>query len=334
MSGQTPIAGANQDYDESSPKSSYTNSNSLILGRFVNNFFWSKLLVVICILSCLVNVHAQKMVRALNFIKPLDPDDPKGLALPPGVPRTVDTNGNVIALDVAFSSTQYQRAAFKLVLEEANRVAREMQLPENLPITVSNITEAYISPFGCSYRTKAIGNITTSNYVYYVSKDKKFNNLGIVNYDQTCLKLIKQKLPVNQLDTNAAYQLATQWLESASMDVKGLNRDCKLHIAVSAYWNGLGHIGDVPMDHFVPMYYIWWTSPENDAAGHGDVAYVELYLPTKQLLQLDVHDTKYILRKQLVFPDLASLFPGKAPILVVTNASASTNEYVYIAEPK
>jgi len=49
------------------------------------------------------------------------------------------------------------------------------------------------------------------------------------------------------------------------------------------------------------------------------VADVELFLPTKKLLQLDVDDPKYILRKPLVFTNLASLFPGTGRVTGFTN---------------
>ena len=120
-------------------------------------------------------------------------------------------------------------------------------------------------------------------------------------------------MPIAQMDTNAAYQLAIKWLMAAHMDVKGLNHDCKARVALSPSWNGLADLGDIPQKDFVPIYYVWWTPLENDAPGNSP-AQVELYLPTKSLLQFDVYDPKYILRKPLVFTNLAVLFPGVAPI--------------------
>jgi hypothetical protein len=208
-----------------------------------------------------------------------------------------------------------------LLLQEANRVAEELRFPdEDLPITETNVTELRAYPFGFSYFQRSMGGVVcTSNYVYLVGRDNKFCGLDVANYDQTCLRLEKTSLPIEQMDTNAAYQLATQWLAALSMDVNGLNRDCKAHIALTPFWNGLAKFGQVPGKNFVPIYNVWWTTPENDAAGFGDVAYVELFLPTKKLLQLDVHDPKYILRKPLIFTNLNSLFPGTGRITVFTN---------------
>jgi len=277
----------------------------------------SNLLAATYIMICLLTVAAKE---SSPFVpKPICPDDPKGRNLPPGVPRTVDTNGNVIYMDINFTTKQYRQAAIKLILQEANLVAKELQLPEQLPITVTNLTEAAITPFGFNYQRKGVGSVSTKNYVYYVTKDNKFNELGVANYDQTCLDLKRQLLPIEQMNTNEAYQLAIQWLAAASMDVNGLNRDCKAHVALSPFWNGLASLGQKPTKRFVPIYYVWWTTPKNDAEGYGGVARVELFSPTKKLLELSVDDPKYILRKPLVFTNLESLFPGTAPITVFTN---------------
>ena len=62
--------------------------------------------------------------------KPLSPDDPKGTALPAGVPRVVDTSGNVISINQRFTTPQYQLAAaqwpFSLRL---SRILRYRRLP-------------------------------------------------------------------------------------------------------------------------------------------------------------------------------------------------------------
>ncbi len=248
--------------------------------------------------------------------RPLFPDDPKGLKLPGALPRMVDTNGNVVWIDEQFTTKAYERAAFKQLLQEANRVARELQLPEPLAIAETNLVEAFVGPFGYNYIHKRVGVVSTKHYCYYVCQGNKFNELDVANYDETCLKLRKLgAFPITQMNTKSAYQLATQWLVAASMDVKRLNQDCSAHIAVSPFWNGLAHLGEKPKKQFVPIYFVWWTSAENDLEQHGSVAYVEFYSPTETLLQLSVSNPKYILRKPLVFTNLDSLLPGTAPVI-------------------
>ena len=252
---------------------------------------------------------------ALSGPKPLFPDDPKGRELPAGVPRMVDTNGNVVWLDQSFTTRQYQNAAFKLVLQEANRVAKELQLPQELPITESNLVEAVITPFGFNYIYKTVGSVTTKHYCYYVSQGNKFSYLEGTHQTEDCNKYQDSYMwPVSRMNTNQAYKLATQWLAAVSMDVKAINQDCWVTVKLD---NAYTH---PPPGKFVPIYNVSWRRKgyemSNDVASviHSDVASVGVFTPTKTLLQLRVEDTKYILRKPLVFTNLNSLFPGTAPV--------------------
>jgi hypothetical protein len=207
-----------------------------------------------------------------------------------------NTNHSAKPNGLMFTTEAYRKEALKLVLQEANQVAEELQLPEKLPIIETNLLHWYISPFGMARMTKSVGNITTSNYIYYVSIDNKFCFLEGTHQDEDRRQWFAQySWPISQLDTNAVYQLATQWLAAASMDVNALNTDCNLHIRPTAL------SGQGAEAHFLPVYWIYWTK---GAEGHGSVASVELFAPTKTLMQLRVEDSKYILRKPLVFTSL------------------------------
>ncbi len=255
---------------------------------------------------------------------PVCPDDPKGLKLPPAMPRMVDGDGNVVWIDRQLSSQEYRYAAITAVLQEANRLAKDLELAEDLPITRTNLVQAAISPFGFNYAMQCIGTISTRNYHYGVSRGCKFSDLTVANYDQTCLWLRQHVLPVRFISTNEACELTTQWMARACMDVKALNRECKCHVALSPHWNRVGKLGETPREVFTPIYFVWWTSPVNDAGGFGSVAYAEVYTPTKMLLQLAVHDPKFILSEPVVIPDLDSLFQGSGAILPLPPA-ANTN---------
>jgi hypothetical protein len=243
------------------------------------------------------------------------PDSPYGKPddLPPGVPHVVDTNGNVFSLDPMFTTAAFQEEGLRLVMAEANAVAKDLQLREQLPITRSNLTHAFIAPFGYTYVRKRLGNITTTNYSYNVGTAFKFSDIGVARYDERCLDYRKEyQWPITRLETNAPYQLATQWLAALHIDLAGLDRDCHVHVDVSPYWNDV-ELGEVPKNTFTPMYCVWWA-PKGSSTKSGG-ALVELFLPTKTLLQLNVDDPKYILRPPLVFTNLAALFPGKAEII-------------------
>jgi hypothetical protein len=104
---------------------------------------------VLCVASVCLHTAAQEPSgQPPNHFKPIRPDDPKGLGLPPGVPRTVDISGSVIGISHQFTTREYRQAAVKLVLQEANRVAEELHLQEHLPIVESNLKEL----FSCSQK--------------------------------------------------------------------------------------------------------------------------------------------------------------------------------------
>jgi len=239
-----------------------------------------------------------------------------GAGLPRGVPRTVLPDGSVY-IEPSFTTRAFQKEALRLVIEEANTVARELNLPEKLPITTSNVVHGFVGPFGYSFMEKRIGNITTKIYSYGAEQGNKFSDLTIANYDGHGFEYRdKYQWPVSRIDTNAAYQLATQWLAAAHMDVEALNRDCRVQCKVDETFNGLKP-GEQPHGTFAPIYWVHWLPRSNQP---GSVAYVTLFAPTKTLLQLTVYDPKYILRKPLVFTNLAALFPAtNAPIVVMTN---------------
>ena len=235
--------------------------------------------------------------------------------LPPGIPRIVDTNGVVLFVESQFTTPAYQNEALQFIMDEASQVASELHLHESIPITRTNLTRAYICPFGYSYMRKCVGagNIVTSNYWYFV-KDTKLSDVTVTKIDERCKEYaVRYQIPIKQLDTNAAFMLATQWLAAAHMDVAGLNRDYDVRIDVDGYWNNV-KMGDLPKKRFTPLYIVSWMPKDN---GYYAGAYVQLFLPTKTLLDLSVRNPKYILRPSVTFTNLAALFPGKATI--VTN---------------
>jgi len=243
-------------------------------------------------------------------------DDPKGLKLPSGVPRMVDTNGNVTWLDSSFTTPQYQQAAGNMILEEANHVAQDLQLRGEYPITKSNCLIT-VTPFGFNYVNKTLGNVTTPNYAYYFSKGSKFCYLDYIHQEEYCFELSKSYAWLtSQINTNDAYELAIEWLKSVKMDVKAINRDCSITVKVSSLY------GQLPGDKFVPVYEVRWTRKGFENASdlpsviQGDAASVLVAVPTKKLLQLRVEDPQYILRRTLDLPNLNSLFPGKGSVSV------------------
>ena len=262
--------------------------------------------LAICLIDIFLTLTVLGQQPVLSVPKPFFPDDPKGLNLPPGMPRMVDTNGNVTWIDEDYTTKQYQRAALKQVIQEANEVAKQLQLPEDLPITESNFVEAYVNPFGFGYVEQMIGNVTTRNYTYYISEGNRFSFLSDMHFGKEWNEYKDSYTwPISRIDTNQAYLLATQWLTAVSMDVEGLNRDCRLSVEPDPSYQS-------PSGKFVPDYFVYWKRPDIQM---GAAATVQVFTPTKKLLQLRVEDPRYILRKQITFSNLDTLLPGPTPIL-------------------
>lgn len=262
---------------------------------------------------------------AAQEIKPLFADDPKGLKLPPALPRMVDTNGNVVWIDERYTTTAYYDQASQYILREMNDAANELQLPdEALPLSATNANYG-AAGYGRNLKFGFLGSGLTKNYTYHFGR-AKFSGVDFLNTEQFGFAVRNSPLPIKQLDTAAPYQLATQWLAAASMDVAGLNRDCKAQVALDPWVNGLARLGDKPGKNFVPVYCIWWTPRDHHEV---EAAHVELYLPTKKLLQFEVDDPKYNLRQLLVITNMAAVFPGKGDITTLPPPKIINGESPY-----
>lgn len=212
-----------------------------------------------------------------------------------------------------FTTEAYQAEVVCHIIKEANDVAIKLALEESIPIAQSNLIALFVPPPHLAQRIGALGSITTSNYTYYVSVANKFSFLEQAGAKENYAVLQKKYLwPIGQIDINAAYQLATQWLASVSMDVLALNSNCVVHIDAFIPEGPHGK-------HFVPLYWIYWMP--RDGNGSGPAATVELLLPTKTLRQLRVNRSEYILRPPLVISNLDFLL-SQTNALAVTNAPA------------
>ena len=132
--------------------------------------------------------------------------------------RNVDTqqsappDGNRVN-EIGHISASYREKAIELVLSEANEVARELHLHEQLPITKSNVLHSYISPPRLAKGMGTFGNITTSNYTYYISVSNKFSFLTKRNLESDYGTLRKDYLlPKSDLNTNSALKIAFESL--------------------------------------------------------------------------------------------------------------------------
>jgi hypothetical protein len=206
-------------------------------------------------------------------------------------PSHISIHPEESVVEVPPEPPNYRSAALKALINEANNVATQLGLEEDLPIVETNITKRFILPFAGALGWKAIGTVSTRNYSYAMSMSNKFCFLTKLNLDQDRARWHRDYVwPVSKMDTNAAYQLAIQWLGAVGADVKGLNQECRLHINASIPDNSGART-------FTPVYSVYWVAKGQE--GQGGEASVQLFLPTNTLLQLRISDPKYNLRPPL-----------------------------------
>jgi len=204
----------------------------------------------------------------------------------------------------------YEREALRLIIDEANKVAQILRLPEKMPIAEANLKESFILGYGMSQLPpKMLGNIHTKSFGYYVSVGHKLSYIERTDQDTLILKWSERyRWPRRNIDTNSAYQLATQWLGNVSIDVESLNRDCRLLVGLE----DLANHTLTDNGKFVPVYEIRWLTPKRPSDDDECVATVKLFLPHKELISLRVEESKYILRPPLVFTNLTALLAQPA----------------------
>ena len=209
---------------------------------------------------------------------------------------------------ITFTTPAYQQAVLSAVIDEANKVAKDLDLSELLPIAKTNLLAAYISPPKTAHLTRRLGNITTSNYVYYVSCDNKFSSL-VATHLETSLDGYKKSFlwPVSRVNTNSAFRMANQILTAARIDVNALNQDCDIYVEPAM-------IEGINGKHFIPVYSVIWAGRDRGKKG----AFIQFFEPTRSILQMNIDVSKYILRLPLQITNLDYL-------LSQTNAPADTN---------
>jgi hypothetical protein len=198
----------------------------------------------------------------------------------------------------------YQEAALEVLLTEANRVASELELPERLPITRSDLRDNRIDPPFWADHQGHFGFVSTTNYYYFANVGNRFASV-VANFGRDSIKrpaymesIRKRYLfPKTQLDTNTAYSMATQWLAKAGMDVPALEREAE-KVQISAWEIGA---------KFVPIYRVSWEQlvafrSDSSPPKFQPIASIEFVAPERRILELTVSQSKYIKRKPLSVP--------------------------------
>lgn len=197
-----------------------------------------------------------------------------------------------------FTTEAYQRAALRAFLQEVNQVARDLDLPENIPITESNLVEIFIAPPGSGM----LGVISTSNYMYFARGGRKLCGIEQLSWPylferEKCNYLLHK----TQIDTNRALELSMEIMRKAGVNVVALTRDCDVHIFAATYGQ-----------RFVPEYSIGWYK------GKKPVASLRFLQPTATIRSLQVWDPDYVVRGPVEIPNLGELLrQGNPPKILL-----------------
>lgn len=204
------------------------------------------------------------------------------------IPATLRTNSTFQKL--IFVPPTYRKEALRLMIADANRTARQLKLPENLPITRTDLVGFHVSPPRLTRFTKTIGTVSTSNYLYAPFDGRGFVVVRRDLEQQESQLRAKYLWPTNRMNKKAAYRDATQMLRKAGMAVKVLNENCHVRIMTC--------VPQGQITRFVPIYWVTWSQKKPGRLSGG--ASVELFEPAKMILQLQAFGARYILRKPIV----------------------------------
>lgn len=199
---------------------------------------------------------------------------------------------NVLALA---GSQQYRREALSLMMADANEAGTALHLQDRMPFKESTMASYFIEPIFFTWRKLGVGYLDTGKYTLYFGKGNQLWVIDSTHQEDDAPGIIAQYTwPIEKLDTNAAYNLAMDWLRAFHADVDRLRESSDVSID---HWVCAGKPEKM---FFVPVYVFNW-----ETKGTGEfAAKVSLLSPTRTLISLRIADRNYNLRPSLPFTNL------------------------------
>ena len=202
-------------------------------------------------------------------------------------------------------NSAYRSAALSSMAQEASWFAKQLKLSISLPLKAQEIDQNYyIRP----PRTGFGGVCRTTNYLFRFSTrlDEIINREK--HEERFDLYPIWAKTP-SLIDTNGAYQLATQWLETISVDVLALQKKYPLSFYQWFYWGREAGVPDVEWNQhppttnmmMMPIYDVYWGERGTPAVK------ITIFGPTKELLVFEMYDISVSKRPPIVISNWQEL---------------------------
>jgi len=217
---------------------------------------------------------------------------------------------------------RYKREMLRLMIAEANHIAAELKLDEQLPITETNLTLVSFVEAGKSYGY--VGVFDTRNYAYTFY----MKNFGIVcsvighkGYQDYIAARTNYVWLISRFDSNRTFRIAMELMQKAGLDAERLNRDCRVRIDFPEEKGLFSHT-------FSPIYMVTWSSKPYTFRSEGVGGGIEFTEPTRKVRALHVGDLKYNLRKPLETANLMQLLTPENSREAVLYAIEMATNYV------
>lgn len=236
------------------------------------------------------------------------------------------------------TTAAYQAAALQLMIGEANFTAAQLGISERLPAETNQLHVAEVGPVSRGVN----GAVGTSNYVFgfdhgRLRSVRKTDWMKRLDPPVTNLNQFSNR--ISHIDTNGAYQLATQWLAKLSLDVSLLNVKFTPQVTqptapAPRIRAGRGELNprSPSIKSPLPIFLVTWGErPPHDMM---NPVRLRLLGTTPELLELDLRDRQFLGRPPLVVSNKAELLgPLPRPREFVERLFGGPEGYRTIAEP-
>jgi hypothetical protein len=195
----------------------------------------------------------------------------------------------------------YRYVALALMLAEINFCTKHLQLA-GTPVNVDSLRLTHVSnPFVTGFG----GTIETREFSFVFFKSGVLRRIVRINRFQRDIPLRelqwRQSRMKSLVNTNDAYQLATNWLSLISVDVLALENKHRHSVEQTFFYPDASDVNDPPekKKRFVllPIFLVKWGDPDDP------VVRVSIFGPTKELLSIHQEDDSFSRRPHELLKD-------------------------------